>query len=70
MMEDFRKALETLINKYSLENNSNTPDWILAEYLVLCLKAFDGAVAARDSFWGKNTTSSDITSDIQSRMGE
>ncbi len=27
-----------IINKYSLENDSNTPDFILAEYLYECLQ--------------------------------
>jgi len=30
-----------VINKNSLENRSNTPDFILAEYLVCCLESFD-----------------------------
>lgn len=27
----FRDDLETLINRHSMENNSNTPDYILAD---------------------------------------
>lgn len=40
---DFRKELASVINKYSKENGSNTPDFILAEYLEDCLSAFDKA---------------------------
>ena len=29
---EFKKELEKLINKYSLENYSNTPDYILTDY--------------------------------------
>ncbi|HSW65257.1 MAG TPA: hypothetical protein VLH56_18395 [Dissulfurispiraceae bacterium] len=31
----FRAELETLINRYSKENGSNTPDFILADYMVV-----------------------------------
>lgn len=49
-MNKFRKELETLINKHSMENGSNTPDFILAEYLESCLKAFDLALSKRASW--------------------
>ena len=45
----FREQLETLINKHSMENGSNTPDYILADYLFDCLVAFDRATTKRDS---------------------
>jgi hypothetical protein len=35
--EKFRDELEELINRHSMENGSNTPDFVLAEYLVKCL---------------------------------
>lgn len=47
-MSNFRRELESLINKNSMENNSNTPDWILAEFLTNCLQAFDLATRQRD----------------------
>lgn len=47
-METFRKELEGLINKNSIENGSQTPDYILAEYLIDCLTAFDRATNLRD----------------------
>ena len=40
------------INKHSAENGSNTPDWILANYLGGCLEQFDSAVTARKKWWG------------------
>jgi len=52
-MKKFRKQLEVLINQNSLENGSNTPDFILAEYLENCLKAFDYAVLQRTSWYRK-----------------
>ena len=40
-MKEFEKELAALINKHSLEQRSNTPDFILASYLVESLNAFD-----------------------------
>ena len=39
----FKNELCDLINRYSLENESNVPDFILTEYLISCLKAFNKA---------------------------
>lgn len=44
--------LRATLNAYSAENTSNTPDWILADYLLGCLDAFDLAVLAREKFYG------------------
>ena len=52
-MTDFADELESLINRYSQENGSDTPDFILASYLNDCLKAFDSAVAARECWYGR-----------------
>lgn len=49
---EFRLELESLINRYSLENGSNTPDYLLADYLADCLAAFDKAVNARHKWFG------------------
>lgn len=54
-MSKFRKDLEVLINQNSIENGSNTPDFILADYLVDCLKAFDKAVEKRSKWYGGKT---------------
>ena len=40
-MEEFKKELAQLINKHSMENGSNTPDFILAEFLVHSLIYLD-----------------------------
>jgi len=56
-MGTFKRELQSLINSYSMENGSNTPDWILAEYLQKCLDAFDEAVRLREKWYGdKNDT--------------
>jgi hypothetical protein len=45
-LRNFRKELERLINRYSLERMCNTPDFILATYLTNCLSQF--AIAYND----------------------
>ena len=49
----FRKELEEVINRHSMENGSNTPDFILAEYLDDCLQNFDKTSRAREKWYGK-----------------
>ena len=51
--EGFRAELEHLINRESRENGSNTPDWILADYLADCLAAFDKTVNVRETWYGR-----------------
>lgn len=46
----FKSELTTLINKHSLENITNTPDYILADYLLNCLEAFYDAIHARNQW--------------------
>lgn len=46
---EFEMDLENLINRYSKENESNTPDFILAQYLVGCLKVFNQTVQQRET---------------------
>lgn len=48
----FKKELEQLINKYSQENGSNTPDFILAVYLNECLNLFNETVHKREEWYG------------------
>lgn len=47
-----REEIAVAINRVSAENGSNTPDFILADYLVKCLAAFDSAANARDAWYG------------------
>jgi len=47
----FEKELSDLINKHSIENNSNTPDFLLAKYLIGCLTVYASATQARDDWY-------------------
>ena len=44
--------LAALLNKHSAENGSNTPDHVLAQYLMHCLEAFDYATRYRNQWYG------------------
>src|SRR5439155_27072301 len=50
----FPQELESVINRNSKENVSNTPDFILAQYLESCLLAFDTAVQQRETWYGRD----------------
>jgi hypothetical protein len=50
---NLRREIEQAINKHSAENGSNTPDFILAQYLVDILGAYDKAVTAREKWYGR-----------------
>ena len=52
-MNNFQKELEFLINKYSLESGSDTPDFILAEYLNGCLVNFNQTLKVREKWYGR-----------------
>ena len=52
MKKEFKKELESLINTYCMDTDSDTPDYILAEYMVSCLKAFNKATRERDAHLG------------------
>mgnify|MGYP001605070888 CR=1 FL=1 len=50
----FEKEIERVINSYSKENNSNTPDFILAQYLLNCLAIFNTAIQQRENWYGRD----------------
>ena len=52
-MNNFEEELRGLLNKYSEENASDTPDYILAKYITQCLAAFNLAVGQREIFYGR-----------------
>ena len=57
----FEKELERLINKYSMENGSDTPDFILAAYLKRCIENFNITVNRREKWYGRDLEPVDIT---------
>ncbi len=59
-MSTFRRELISLINRHSKENGSNTPDYILAEYLIECLHMFDRITNMRNGWYGEKLLKSKI----------
>ena len=53
---DFRSELRDLLNRHSLENGSDTPDWVLRNFLWDSLQAFDEAVRQRTEFYNGDNT--------------
>lgn len=51
--KEFERELAALINSFSMENGSNTPDYILAHYLFQCLLAYESAKRSNDE-WHKS----------------
>jgi len=47
----FEQKLKDIINQHCKENDSNTPDFILAQYMNNCLEAYTLAVKARDKWY-------------------
>jgi len=56
-MTDFKKELKQIINRYSVETGSNTPDFILSQYLVSCLFAYNVAIKQREKWYGQGKKS-------------
>jgi len=50
----FQKDLADLLNRHCAENESNTPDFILAEYMLSCLLAFNAASKKREQWYGRS----------------
>ena len=53
----FMQDLESLINKHCVENESDTPDFILAQYIGRCLDNWNETTYKRDKWWGFKTWS-------------
>ena len=50
--QSFEEKLRHLLNTNSMENHSNTHDFILSKYLLECLSAFNRATLERDRMYG------------------
>jgi hypothetical protein len=49
--EKLRAEIAHVLNVNCAENGSDTPDYILAEYLVSCLEAWNHTTRTRDKWW-------------------
>ena len=48
------EEIRSVLNRHSAENGSNTPDWILAQYLLSCLAAWNTGVQQRETWYGRD----------------
>lgn len=48
----FKEELQRLLNQYSQESPSNTPDFVLVDYLQDCLNAYNKAISRREQWHG------------------
>lgn len=64
----FRSELEELINRNSRENGSDTPDFILGQYLFDCLAIYDKTIQARESWFGREIFASKQANEIHAEL--
>jgi hypothetical protein len=56
IMENFKKELTQLINKHSIENKIDMPDFILAEMLCRMIEAMGPSIKSNIRWWNKEIT--------------
>jgi len=50
---DFKDDLKSLLNTWNIERDTNTPDWLIADYLVNCLLSLTSLVNGREIWYGR-----------------
>ena len=58
---DLRTEIKELLNKYSRENISDTPDYVLRDYLWDCLKSYERAIEQRRHWFNIQGKTYDIS---------
>ena len=61
----FERELTSLLNRYSRENASNTPDFILAQFLLDCLAAWNRGVQQRETWYGRDARPGSMTASVE-----
>ena len=64
------KGITDLLNKTCSENASNTPDFILAEFLLDCLYAFNRSVNKRNKWYKKEPNETTVKTFKETDNGE
>jgi hypothetical protein len=65
------REITTALNCHSAENGSNTPDFILAQYLIASLGAFNEAMRQREQWYGReDKPASTASAPAERRKGE
>lgn len=65
---NFQSELTSLINRFSAENDSNTPDFILAQYMADALEAFNKATNLREKWYGRDSEESKKLSEAPTNL--
>lgn len=55
----FEQELVSLINRYSKENDSDTPDFILSQFILETLETFNRSVRMRSEWYSKSMENND-----------
>jgi hypothetical protein len=64
MREGFEKELSALLNYHSQEQYSDTPDFILAQFLIGCLEQWNKSVQRREEWYGR-----ELCKDVTMKVG-
>jgi hypothetical protein len=51
---ELETEIAAVLNRHSAESESNTPDFILAQYLIKCMAAFNIATQQRETWYGRD----------------
>lgn len=65
-MEEIEKEITKIFNKHGLDTITDTPDYILADYVMTCLYAFLKAKGDIEKWFGKKITINGIE-DLESQ---
>lgn len=57
--EDFKKELESVLNKYGIDNELNMPDFILADNILRHIDSLKQIAIELDSYYGDRNDSED-----------
>lgn len=60
-MATLHEDLAAVLNRHGAEAGSDTPDFILAEFLDRCLRAYDAAVTARSGWYSRHDAPGSIS---------
>ena len=52
-MNELEREITNALNRCSAENGSDTPDFILAQFLLGCLAAWNTGVQQREKWYGR-----------------
>lgn len=63
-MADLAEELASLLNRFSQENGSDTPDFLLSEYLLGCLAVWNTITVKRDSWYASKRFSKRLINNL------